>query len=337
MGTVRLAKTRDGKTFVLKGIRKEYVIRHNDHRHVTNERILLSLLSSTLTVRLFGVFQDTQCLYFALEFCPGGDLYHRLYERKDAHLDPHTDSTVAPGRSPFSSDEAKFYVSEICAALSHVHSLGYVYRDLKPDNVMLDEEGHIKLTDFGFSAPCASDGRLKTLCGTPAYLSPEQLNGKLTDGYVGGPVDWWSLGVVLYECLYARTPFASPGGGGAGEGEKSHYEVYLRILKGHIAFPLLGRTDTHAKDLIQRLCHRSPDQRLCTTEAVQAHHYFTVPWGAVEARRLVPPFVPRLKDAGDHDRYFTKTYSDPGAPDEGYCGSNKPNGGTAGKYSFDGF
>ena len=86
-------------------------------------------------------------------------------------------------------------------ALEHVQELGFVYRDLKPENIILDEEGHCKLVDFGFSTPCANnETKLHTLCGTPAYLSPEQLDGKFTNGYTR-VVDWWSYGVLVYELL----------------------------------------------------------------------------------------------------------------------------------------
>jgi len=184
MGTVRIAKNKNNKFLVFKGVKKEYVVKHNDQRHVQNEKDILKALNCSFCVKLFGTFQDKTNIYYALEFCPGGELFQRLGKKKF-----------------FTLDEAKFYLSEVFVALEHVQELGFVYRDLKPENIILDEEGHCKLVDFGFSTPCANnETKLHTLCGTPAYLSPEQLDGKFTNGYTR-VVDWWSYGVLVYELL----------------------------------------------------------------------------------------------------------------------------------------
>lgn len=276
MGTVRVAKTKNGKFVVLKSIKKESISRHKDQRHIRNERDILYALDCRFCVRLFGHFQDKLNVNFILEYAPGGELFHRLGKKK-----------------AFDASTAKFYASEIFVALEHLQSLGFVYRDLKPENITLDEEGHCKLVDFGFATPCSDGGKLHTMCGTPAYLSPEQLDGKLTNGYTH-VVDWWSYGVLIYELLTGKTPFCR-------SNDDSHYEIFLRILKSKISFPM--RFDAVSKELISCLCHPQMEKRLVDPAVIRRHKYYEIEWSLVAEGRLVPPFVPRLKDEGD-DHYF---------------------------------
>ena len=123
MGNVRIAKSKQYNCYVaLKSIRKDYVEKHNDYRHVNNERILLQQLSQNsnpFCIRLFGTFQDSQYLHFVLEFAAGGELFRRLTKK-----------------AAFPAPVAKFYASEVFCARRHIHSLGYVYRDLKPENLL---------------------------------------------------------------------------------------------------------------------------------------------------------------------------------------------------------
>lgn len=285
MGTVRVCKLKTGKFFALKAVKKDSIIKHNDQRHVNNEKELLGLMNCSFCIKLFGTFQDRNNIYFALEYCPGGELFHRLGKKK-----------------AFAPSVAKFYITEIFVALEHIQNLGFVYRDLKPENVLLDEEGHCKLVDFGFSRPCTADGRMHTVCGTPAYLSPEQLDSKLTNGYTR-VVDWWSFGVLIYELLTGKTPFSK-------SNRESHYEIFLRILKSKIWFP--RSFDAKSKELVSALCHPQVEKRLRETGEIKTNTYFEMPWDAVAERRLVPPFVPRLKDDGDC--HYFDAYQDPGPP-----------------------
>ena len=273
MGIVRLAKLRDcNGYFAVKSIRKDYVKRHHDGRHIRNEKeILRKLRTSPFCITYFGSFQDTKAIHFAMELAAGGELFRRLNKKEN-----------------FSSQASKFYAIEILAALEHIHSLGYIYRDLKPENVMLDENGHCKLVDFGFATLPDSEGFCHTNVGTPAYLSPEQLNGKFTNGYTC-IVDWWAFGCFIYELMVGVTPFCR-------DNRETPYAIYLRVLKGKINFP--RRMDSQSKDLINQLCLSDVTKRLKEPSAIKSHSYFSIvscKWDEVKKMFLVPPFVPRIR------------------------------------------
>ncbi len=290
MGTVRIVKIKDKPFYcALKAIRKDYIVKHKDGRHMENERRIMLQLNCPFCIKLFGTFQDGAFVYFLMELAVGGELFRRL-NKKDF----------------FSAETTKFYVHEIFSALEHVQGLGYVYRDLKPENVMLDEDGHCKLVDFGFSTQPDDNGIVRTFCGTPAYLSPEQLNGKFTNGY-SKIVDWWSLGILIYELLTGMTPFCN-------SNSETAYEIYLRILKNKIKFS--RGFDSDAKQLVQKLCHSDVSKRLADPELIKSDKYFTMPWDAVNSRKLVPPFVPRIKEESDRDHYFNQYPEARGTPPE---------------------
>eukprot|EP01039_Chlorochromonas_danica_P010712 gene10712-11890_t len=265
--------------FAMKCLPKEVVYRRQrTEKHVENERMVLAALSSPFCMQFFGCLEDKDNFYLALEYVPGGDLHHYLHSQKPAKL---------------SNDVTRFFAAELFAALEHMHRSGFVYRDCKPENIGIDETGHVKLLDMGFATRYRSPHKLQTLCGTPAYLSPEQLDGKLTNGY-SEVVDWWAFGVVIFELLIGYTPFAR-------SVNDSAYEIFLRIMKKKISFP--RSIPPAARNLIGALCHPKVEERLTGMEEIKQHAFFSVPWSAVYERRLVPPFIPHLEKAGDY-HYF---------------------------------
>ena len=163
---------------------------------------------------------------------------------------------------------------------------------------MLDEYGHCKLIDFGFATRPDQDGMCRTAVGTPAYLSPELLNGKFTNGYVAN-VDWWALGCVLYELMTGTPPFCL-------RNQDSKYEIYLRILKGKIKFT--SKFDGPCRDLVSSLCHPDVSQRLVDPVSIKRNSYFDVDWTAAYQKRIVPPYVPKVKEPTDL-QYF-KNYEE---------------------------
>ena len=269
MGTVRVCELDTGKFVAVKTISKKYVKKHNDMRHINAERTILKEMTSPFCIRLFGTFQDEQNIHMILEYAPGGELFRRI-TRRDS----------------FPSEVAKFYTAEVFMALDHVQKLGYVFRDLKPENVMLDEYGHCKLIDFGFAMIPNESGLCTTNVGTPAYLSPEQLNGKFTKGYTKA-VDWWAFGIFLYELLTSKTPFCN-------SFSESSFEIYSRVLKGKIKYPGNKFTPEN-KDLVSSLLHPDIKRRMVDPRAIEKHAFFAdVDWKAVGNRQVIPPFTPRL-------------------------------------------
>lgn len=183
-GRVRQVRFKHSKSkiaFALKMLKKTEIINLNQIEHIKSERMILAQIDHPYIVKMFTCFQNNRCVYMLLEYLPGGELFSRL--RKE-------------GR--FSEDITLFYISEILLAIRYLHTNGIVYRDLKPENLLFDNKGNIKLADFGF-AKVIHKNKTYTMCGTPEYLSPELIRGQKS-GY-SKSIDWWALGVLLYEML----------------------------------------------------------------------------------------------------------------------------------------
>ncbi|KAL1496990.1 hypothetical protein ABEB36_008026 [Hypothenemus hampei] len=280
---VELKKTK--RIFAMKVIKKALVTDDEDIDWVQTEKHVFETASNhPFLVGLHSCFQTPSRLFFVVEFVRGGDLmFHMQRQRK------------------LPEEHAKFYAAEISLALNFLHSKGIIYRDLKLDNVLLDHEGHIKLTDYGL---CKEGIRLgdttSTFCGTPNYIAPEILKG---EDY-GFSVDWWALGVLLYEMLAGRSPFDIAG---ASENPDQNTEDYLFqvILEKTIRIP--RSLSVKAANALKGFLNKNPLERLgcggtdCFTE-ITTHPFFrSVDWELLEQKRIVPPYKPRL----DSDRDLT--------------------------------
>uniref|UniRef100_A0A673AUD3 non-specific serine/threonine protein kinase n=1 Tax=Sphaeramia orbicularis TaxID=375764 RepID=A0A673AUD3_9TELE len=198
----------------------------------------------------------------------------------------------------FTEDRARFYGAEIVSALEYLHSRDVVYRDLKLENLMLDKDGHIKITDFGLCKEgITSDATMKTFCGTPEYLAPEVLE----DNDYGRAVDWWGLGVVMYEMMCGRLPFYN----------RDHERLFELILMEEIRFP--RNLSPEAKSLLAGLLKKDPKQRLGggpnDAKDVMSHIFFiTINWQDLEQKKITPIFKPQVTSETD-TRYFDEEFT----------------------------
>ncbi|MCJ1371379.1 Ribosomal protein S6 kinase alpha-5 [Loxospora ochrophaea] len=273
-GTVILVKQNaTGKLYAQKQFRKASLTVHKRlvEQTKTERAILESINRHPFVVKLYYAFQDCEKLYLILEYAQGGELFTHLASER-----------------MFSEETASFYMAEMVLALEHIHqNVGVVYRDLKPENCLLDAEGHLLLTDFGLSK-VALDGEdhCKSILGTIEYMAPEVILGHT----YGTAVDWWSFGALGFDLLTGSPPFQA----------NNHAKIQEKILKQKLSLPYYIGPD--AKDLLTRLLRKEPNKRLggCMPrdmESIKKHRFFRkIDWKLLEERELEPPIKPLITD-----------------------------------------
>ncbi|KAM0436899.1 hypothetical protein ACHAPT_002612 [Fusarium lateritium] len=293
-GRVHLVQSKHNQRFyAVKVLKKAQVVKMKQVEHTNDERRMLADVKHPFLITLWGTFQDTKNLYMVMDFVEGGELFSLL--RKS-------------GRFP--NPVAKFYAAEVTLALEYLHSKNVIYRDLKPENLLLDRHGHLKITDFGFAKRVPD--KTWTLCGTPDYLAPEVVSNK---GY-NKSVDWWSLGILIYEMLCGYTPFWDSG---------SPMKIYENILKGKVKYPAYVNGD--AQNLLERLITADLTKRLGNLYGgpsdVKNHPWFAeVTWDRLARKDIDAPYTPPVKagagDASQFDRYpeDPEKYGQTGGSDE---------------------
>ncbi|MCJ1438656.1 camp-dependent protein kinase catalytic subunit [Xylographa pallens] len=282
-GRVHLVQSKHNQRFyAVKVLKKQQVVKMKQVEHTNDERSMLQRVKHPFLVTLWGTFQDAKNLYMVMDFVEGGELFSLL--RKSQR---------------FPNPVAKFYAAEVTLALDYLHSMHIIYRDLKPENLLLDRHGHLKITDFGFAKEVPDI--TWTLCGTPDYLAPEVVASK---GY-NKSVDWWSLGILIFEMLCGFTPFWDGG---------SPMKIYENILKGRVKYPPYIHPD--AQDLLQRLITPDLTKRLGNLHSgskdVMQHPWFAeVTWDRLAKKDIDAPYVPPVKggvgDASQFDKYPEET------------------------------
>jgi len=304
-GEVRLVREKESRElYALKTMAKAHLVKSNQVEHIKAEREVLAQANNDFMVRLHYSFQDTQFLYIVMEYCAGGDLM-----------------TILMKEDILSEKATKFYMSQLASAIQCVHDLNYVHRDLKPDNILIDSRGHVKLSDFGLSKKFTSTSNkdnyvsqyrangggtqmltssrppqdrekykqnrrelLHSTVGTPDYMAPEIFAQK---GYTKS-VDWWSLGVIMYECLIGYPPFYSDDTINTCK-KIVHHSRTMRIPKEH-------GVSRDAKHILFRLICGA--KRRLDFEGLKAHQFFDgIPWGSL--RSMKPPWIPELRSETD--------------------------------------
>ncbi|CAF4359365.1 unnamed protein product, partial [Rotaria sp. Silwood2] len=267
--------------FAMKIMNKSEMLKRSDAACFREERDVLVFGDPQWITKLYYAFHDNENLYLLMEYYCGGDLLTLLSKCDDE----------------FSEDMTQFYIAEIILAIDSLHKLGYIHRDIKPDNILIDSTGHIRLADFGSCLRMRADRTVQSnvSVGTPDYISPEVLSA-VNDGqdHYGCVCDWWSLGCVMWEMLFGSTPFYA----------ETLVDTYGRIIargenKISLSFPDDIEVSNHAKDLLEKLIC-SADNRLGKNglNDFKKHPFFVnIDWNNI--RQTKPPFIPVVKSKMD--------------------------------------
>ena len=260
-------KVSSGDFYAMKILKKTRIEKKNQEEHVQTERnILVAMSDRPFMIKLHHSFQNDKKLYFILEYCPGGELFELLSKKRK-----------------FTEDQTRFYAAQIVIALEHMHSKDIIYRDLKPENVLLDLDGYIKITDFGLSKMNISNKEATSICGTPEYLAPEIILKKK----YGKAIDWWTLGCIIYEMLVGIPPFY----------ENKRNVLFDKIKNQSPKYPKY--LSESSIEILNALLCKDPNQRLGSIgggKEVKNHSWFgVVNWNHLVDKRYEAPFKPQIK------------------------------------------
>ncbi|XP_050295085.1 protein kinase C [Anthonomus grandis grandis] len=285
-GKVMLAeKIGTDEVYAVKVLKKDVIIQDDDvDCTMTEKRILTLAAKHPFLTALHSCFQTRDRLFFVMEYVNGGDLMFQIQRAKK-----------------FDEPRARFYAAEVTLALQFLHRNGVIYRDLKLDNILLDAEGHCKLADFGMCKEGVHDGiTTTTFCGTPDYIAPEILQ----EQEYGASVDWWALGVLMYEMMAGQPPFEAD----------NEDDLFESILHDDVLYPVW--LSKEAVSILKGFMTKHPSRRLgCVANqngeaAILVHPFFKeIDWNALETRKVKPPFRPRIrsrKDVANFDAEFTR-------------------------------
>ena len=297
---MKVKEKKTGNVYAMKVLDKSQIVANKMVAHTQAEKAILAEVDHPFICKLHFAFQTKKHLVLVLDFLCGGELFFHLQRNKR-----------------FSENRARFYAAEIGMALEYIHSKNIIYRDLKPENLVLDRNGHVVLTDFGLAKRDVHD-MTHTFCGTPEYMAPELIQKK---GHTSA-VDWWSLGVFLYEMVSGLPPFYT----------QNVTEMYDLILNKPLKYPSFFSADL--RSLLSGLLERDPSKRICGGEAFRNHPFFRgLDFERLYNREIRPEFVP---DVATNDlRYFDKQFLQETTAVPNLDMPNDPNDATSKK--FEGF
>lgn len=263
-GKVQLCKKKEtNQYFAIKSVHKNRLIKVHKVHTVVTERNILVKLSHPFVVNIHFAFQNHSKVYIGLEYVPGGDLAFHL---------------TRLGCFPLSI--VRLYVAELVLVVNHLHEQSFIYRDIKPENILVDRFGHLKLTDFGLAKNLSSNSLASTFCGSPQYLAPEIIQ-KNKYSY---PVDWWSLGILMYELLYGVPPFMS-------ENQKL---LFQKIINEPVVYP--PESDVNACSLMSILLDKDPLSRAGYSRIISHPFFNGMSFNDVLLKKCTPEFVPPLPE-----------------------------------------
>lgn len=292
VGKVYLVREKVNKRlYAMKILNKKEMIERKKIKRVLAEQEILATANHPFIVSLYHSFQSEDHLYLCMEYCMGGEFFRALQTRRMKCI---------------SENDAKFYAAEVTAALEYLHLMGFIYRDLKPENILLHQSGHIMLSDFDLSKQsknaanpefisstksstslpqldtnaCINGFRTNSFVGTEEYIAPEVIWGK---GHTSA-VDWWTLGIFIYEMLFGITPFKG----------STRNQTFSNILKNEIQFPDYNQISSNCKSLIRKLLIKDEAKRLGShsgASEIKSHPFFkNTQWALL--RNQKPPMIP---------------------------------------------
>ncbi|GFQ81563.1 cGMP-dependent protein kinase 1 [Trichonephila clavata] len=280
-GRVDLVRNRndENQTFALKCLKKVQIVSMEQQHHVINEKVVMMSCRHPFICRLYRTFKDRKYVYMLMEACLGGEVWTYLRDRNQ-----------------FDDPTTRFYTACVVEALEYLHSKNIIYRDLKPENLMLDERGYVKLVDFGFSTQLRSGKKTWTFCGTPEYVAPEIILNKGHDR----AVDFWAIGILMFELFTGMPPFRA----------SDPMQIYTIILKGIDMIDFPRTIPRNAQHLIKRLCKDNPTERLGYQKAgiadIKKHKWFQgFHWEGLRNQNLTPPIVPKISGPDDTCNFDT--------------------------------
>jgi len=286
----------DGKnrSFALKQMKKSQIVETRQQQHIMSEKEIMEESDCQFIVKLFKTFKDRKFLYMLMESCLGGELW-----------------TILRDRGNFDDSTTRFYTSCVVEAFDYLHSRGIIYRDLKPENLLLDGGGYVKLVDFGFAKKLPVGRKTWTFCGTPEYVAPEVILNKGHDI----SADYWSLGVLMFELLTGTPPFTGT----------DPMKTYNIILKGIDAIDFPRNITARAKELIKKLCRDNSAERLGYQKGgirdIQKHKWFDgFNWEGLRMRSLSPPIIPSIQSHLDTSNFDEYPMDSDGAPPDDMTG-----------------